>query len=75
MDNYMATGIAEGWIECEDEVVLYQAWQHLIDNGQCWQLQGWFGRTAVYLIEQGKCKLPEPQDDPLKDICVSKDKE
>ena len=32
------------------------AWQHLIDTGVCWRLQGWFGRTAQSLIESGMCK-------------------
>lgn len=31
------------------------AWQHLIDTGLCWQLQGHFGRTATWLIEQDIC--------------------
>ena len=59
MDNYTAIGIAEGFIECDDKEKIIEAWQHLIDTGQCWQLQGWFGRTAAYLIEMGECKLPE----------------
>tara|TARA_B100001287_G_scaffold169993_1_gene143060 strand:- start:527 stop:697 length:171 start_codon:yes stop_codon:yes gene_type:complete len=32
--------------------------QELINSGLCWQLQGDYGRTARYLIEQGLCKLP-----------------
>ena len=32
-----------------------EAWQHLIDTGLCWQLQGWFGRTARDLIDNGIC--------------------
>jgi hypothetical protein len=55
MDNYTATGIAEGFIECESEDQYIQAWQHLIDTGLCWQLQGFFGRTAKQLIDQGVC--------------------
>ena len=55
MDNYTATGLAEGFIEAESEDQVIEAWQHLIDTGMCWQLQGWFGRTARDLIESGVC--------------------
>jgi hypothetical protein len=53
-----AIGIAEGYIECDDENKINEAWQFLIDTGMCWQLQGWFGRTAVRLIEEGICTPP-----------------
>jgi len=55
---YLATAIAEGFCEGEgaSEQEQIEAWQYLIDNGICWQLQGWFGRTATDLIEQGICK-------------------
>lgn len=26
-------------------------WANLIESGQCWTLQGWYGRTARELIE------------------------
>jgi hypothetical protein len=55
---YLATAYAEGFCEGEgasqDEQI--QAWQYLIDTGMCWKLQGWFGRTATALIEQGICE-------------------
>jgi len=56
INNYNAVGIAEGFIECEDQKKINKAWQHLIDTGLAWSLQGWFGRTAESLIEQGICK-------------------
>ena len=52
MDNYSAVGIAEGFIEA-DETQVIEAWQHLIDTGLAWQLQGSFGRTAQSLIDAG----------------------
>lgn len=55
MNNYTATGIAEGWIEPDDYDQVIEAWQHLIDTGLAWKLQGWFGRTAQGLIEAGVC--------------------
>jgi len=56
INNYNAVGIAEGFIECGDQKTINKAWQHLIDTGLAWSLQGWFGRTAESLIEQGICK-------------------
>lgn len=53
MDNYTATGLAEGFIEAESEEQVVEAWQYLHDTGLAYQLQGWFGRTAQSLLEQG----------------------
>ena len=55
MTDYEATGIAEGFIECSVKERIIEAWQHLIDRGLAWRLQGWFGRTASRLIEAGIC--------------------
>ena len=55
MNTFDAVGIAEGFIEAESEDQVIEAWQTLINTGLCWQLQGWFGRTARALIEQGVC--------------------
>jgi hypothetical protein len=55
MDSFTAVGIAEGFIEADSQEQVIEAWQTLIDSGLCWQLQGWFGRTAASLIDQGIC--------------------
>lgn len=55
MDICTATMIAEGVDECDSEEVMIEAWQTLIDTGVVWSLQGWFGRTAKSLIEDGIC--------------------
>lgn len=54
---YLATATAEGFCEGEGASEQEQlcAWQYLIDKGLCWSLQGWFGRTASNLINQGFC--------------------
>lgn len=53
IDDFTAAGIAEGWIEAEDEEQVVAAWQHLHDTGLAYRLQGWFGRTAQRLLEEG----------------------
>lgn len=57
MDNFTAVSIAEGFCGGENASPEEQrkAWQHLINTGLAWQLQGWFGRTAQSLIESGVC--------------------
>jgi hypothetical protein len=54
-NSYLATAYAEGFCEGEGatEREQLEAWAYLIKTGLCWSLQGWFGRTAVDLIEQG----------------------
>lgn len=56
MDDYTATGIAEGFIECDDPEQIRAAWQHLHDTGLGYRLQGWFGRTLTTLIAAGEVK-------------------
>ena len=55
MTSYLACAIAEGFCEGEgaSEAEQLEAWAYLIKTGQCWGLQGWYGRTAQSLINQG----------------------
>ena len=55
MENFEAVMLAEGVEEASSEEELINAWQHLIDTGLAWSLQGWFGRTATDLISEGIC--------------------
>lgn len=59
INSYNAVGIAEGFIQAESEEQIIEAWQYLIDSGLAWKLQGWFGRTANQLIEEGICSAPQ----------------
>ena len=62
LDDFTAVAIAEGFEPCDDETELQEAWQHLIDTGLAWRLQGWFGRTAASLIESGICTNTHTRD-------------
>lgn len=39
----------------EQDETYIKAFQFLIDNGVVWSLQGWYGRAAAGLIENGEC--------------------
>lgn len=40
-----------------DEVIVL--FQHLVNSGLAWKLQGFYGRTAKKLIDAGYVSLPE----------------
>lgn len=58
MSLFNATMIAEGADEPESQEQYLEAWQLLVDTGTCWQLQGFFGRTAQALIDEGLITPP-----------------
>lgn len=60
ISDLVAVQIVEGERPADD-TTYYKAWQHLIDTGTVFQLQGWYGRTARDLIAQGKCQPPKEQ--------------
>ena len=73
MSQYDATMIAEGEWELAgidpnkktaDELqdLYYEAYQYLVDTGLVWQLQGFFGRQAMYLASQGFITIPNISD-------------
>lgn len=53
MTDYEAAMIAEGASPAASEEEYLEAWQHLVDTGLAWRLQGWFGRTARDLLRAG----------------------
>ena len=62
-DVYTACGLIEEFVDIPDGVdtehALTCAWQYLIDSGHAWTLQGWYGRNAHALIQDGICKPPK----------------
>jgi len=61
MDLQLAIQICEQLVMTEDEEET-EAWQYLIDTGVAWQLQGWYGRTAKRLIDEGYCTYTDRAD-------------
>ena len=70
MNPLEAIGIAEGFIEADSEEKYIEAWQYLLDTGLVWSLQGWFGRTAVAMIEAGQIIVKEVGEDEPAEVLL-----
>jgi hypothetical protein len=46
--------LEDGLLDVEDTIELFQ---ELINSGLAWKLQGFYGRTASNLIQQGYCTM------------------
>lgn len=55
IDSYLACATVEGFCEGEDASAkdILNAWSYLIGTGECWSLQGWYGRNAEAIISSG----------------------
>jgi len=67
MTTYDAVMIAEG-VYPGDTDQLQEAWQIIVDSGLAWSLQGWFGRRAMDLIEEGLCNPPREIKAPTENL-------
>lgn len=58
LTSYLAISYAEGFGEGENATENEQlcAWQYIVDRGLWRSLQGFFGRTAMSLVEDGILK-------------------
>ena len=63
---YNATMITEGAMNETNDKSYIQAWQHLVDTGVVWELQGFFGRAAHRMLSEGTLR-PAPIEDTPQD--------
>lgn len=55
--------IAEGAQDPTPTMSYVDAWQHLVDTGECWKLQGFFARSVTRMISDGTLIPPNPDED------------
>ena len=58
VDTLQAVLICEGVQMPQDEQEYIQAWQCLLDTGTVWQMQGWYQREVVAMLDKGILKHP-----------------
>ena len=54
INDSIALDIIDGFVDADEELTV-KAWQHIINTGLCWKIQGRYGRIAMTLIEDGVC--------------------
>ncbi len=59
-----AVMIAEGEKDPTPTMSYVDAWQHLVNTGEVWKLQGWFGRAAFRMISQGTIDPAPVEEEP-----------